>query len=253
MINLKNGVAVITGAGSGLGRALTLKLCEEGCHVVGLGRRSEALEQTRLTAAPQMFHPYTVDISDPASVREVVASVVAIHGPITILINNAAVKPHKDFLDETAESFLRTVEINLGGTVVVTRAVLDNMLQTGFGRILNVSSFAGDDPIPTSGAYSVSKGAQRILSQALVADLADRFPDIVINTWMPGMLATEMGTHTGLSPDDAAVWGAKLALAHDRALMGTTFEMNQEVLPGRSLRRKLKDIILFRRPKPRQL
>ncbi len=252
MIDLKSGVAVVTGAGSGLGRALAHHLCRENVSVVGLGRREDALEKTRQDAMG-MFHPYPVDISNPAAVRDVIAESTKKHGKITILINNAAVYPRQDFLDETGESFAQTVAINLGGTVNVTRAVLESMLQTGVGRIVNVSSYAGDHPLPASSAYSVSKGAQRIFSLALTRDLADRFPDIVINTWMPGILATDMGVSVGLAPDEAAAWGVALALKHDHSLMGTTFERNQEILPSRSFRRRALDALLMRRPKPRRI
>lgn len=251
MADLRKGVAVITGAGSGLGQALALQLCQDGILVAGLGRHTETLEQTRQLAKPHMFHPYQSDIMDNNRVREVIADIDASLGPITILINNAAVNPQRDFLDETAESFAKTVSINLGGTVAVTRAVLESMVQTGFGRILNVSSFAGYAPLPTRSAYSVSKGAQLIFGEALIADLSDRYPDIVISTWMPGILATGMGVPTGILPKDAAIWGAHLALTHDRSLMGTMFERNQEVLPARSLRQKLKDLLLLKNPKPR--
>ncbi len=252
MTDLRTGIAIITGAGSGLGRALSLQLCRRGLHVAGLGRREEALKQTQLAATTGMFHPYPVDISNSEAVRDVISEISKAHGAITILINNAAVNPHRDFLDETEESFAETIAINLGGTVNVTRAVLDNMVQIGFGRILNVSSFAGDFPLPANSAYSVSKGAQRIFSHALTTDLVDRFPDIIVNTWMPGILATNMGTPSGISPDDAATWGTELALCNDRSLMGTTFERGREILPTRSLRRKLTDSLLLRRPKPRQ-
>ncbi len=251
MADLKEGVAVVTGAGSGLGQALASRLCQSGIRVAGLGRRIETLEQTRHLAGSRMFYPYHADITDSKRVCEVVSDINATLGAITVLVNNAAVSPQRDFLDETADSFAETVSINLGGTVTVTRAVLESMVQTGFGRILNVSSFAGDAPQPTRSAYSVSKGAQRIFSEALIADLSDRYPDIIISTWMPGILATDMGVPTGISPDDAAIWGTHLALTHDRSLMGTIFERNQEILPPRSLRQSLKDLLLFKRPRPR--
>ncbi len=253
MNDLKSGVAVVTGAGSGLGRALSLQLCNEGLVVAGLGRRADALEHTRQAANGELFHAYPVDVSIAADVRGIIETIVQAHGPITILVNNAAINPHRDFLDESGESFANTVAINLGGTVNVTRAVLDNMVQSGVGRILNVSSFAGDAPAPANSAYSVSKGAQRIFSQALSRDLSDRFPDIVVNTWMPGALATDMGPPTGIAPEHAAIWGVKLAFSHDRSLTGTTFERDTELLPNRSLKRRILDTVLMRHRRPRRV
>ena len=121
------------------------------------------------------------------------------------------------------------------------------------GRILNVATFADLNPLPASAAYSISKGAARIFTRALIADLADRFPGIVIGDWMPGMLKTTMGIPDGLAPEAAAEWGAELALRADPELTGAVFEMDTEVLPPRGLKGKLKDALLMRRRRPRRL
>ena len=247
MVDLTDGIAVVTGAGSGLGRALAVELARQ-MPVVGFGRRPDALQETAALAGN--FTPMPVDVADPQAVAEAFARI----GPVSVLINNAAVYPRRDFLDETGESFARTVQINLGGMVNCSHAALKTMVETGEGRILNVASFADIAPLPASSAYSVSKGAGRILTRALVADLGDRFPDIVITDWLPGMLATGMGIADGLPPETAARWGAKLALWHDASLNGVTFEMDRELLPPQSLKRRLKNKLLLRRsPAPRLL
>ena len=99
----------------------------------------------------------------------------------------------------------------------------------------------------------MSKGAQRVLTRALIADLFDRFPDIVITDWLPGALATDMGIPDGLPPETAAQWGVKLALMRDQSLNGTIFERDMELLPPRGLKAKLKDALMMRRPRPRRL
>ena len=167
--------------------------------------------------------------------------------------NNAAVYPRLDFLDETPASFMSSVAINLGGMVACSHAVLGQMVDKGYGRILNVSTYADLAPIPASSAYSVSKGAARILTRALVADICDRFPDIVINDWMPGMLATEMGVAEGLDPAVSARWGVSLGLWHDQSLTGTVWERDTEQLPARSLKDRVKDLLLMRKRRPRVL
>lgn len=251
---LRNGVAVITGAGAGLGRALAIELTRRGIRVCGFGRRGAALEETARLAGKGLFIAKVVDVSDESAVRTAFAELRTEAGDITILINNAAVYPRRDFLQETPATFMNSVQVNLGGVVACTHAALEAMLQTGIGRIVNVGSFADLAPLPCSAAYSVSKGAARILTRALVADLSDRFPDIVISTWMPGILATEMGLSDGLDPAIAARWGASLALWHDRSLNGAVFERDREVLEHRSLKGRIKDRILLRRsPAPRQL
>lgn len=243
-----DGVAIVTGAGSGLGRALAVKLCERGFRVVGTGRRSAALGETR-TMAGHLFQPLPLDVGNAAAVRDAFAGL----GPLALLINNAAVYPRRDFLDESGESFMDTVAVNLGGVAACSRAALAQMCTTGRGRIVNVASFADIAPLPAASAYSVSKGAARILTRAMVADLGDRFPGIVIGDWLPGMLRTGMGIPDGTAPETAAAWGVALALDMDPGLNGTVFERDTELLPAKGIKRKLRDLVLLRRRHPRRL
>ncbi|TCM49674.1 short-subunit dehydrogenase [Rhizobium sp. PP-F2F-G48] len=247
-------IAVVTGAGSGLGRALSIELARRGVLVIGMGRRDQALEETGRFVVAGRFVPEIVDIRDDAAVTRAFADIARRFGDVTILINNAAVHVRRDVLQETYESFMDSVLVNLGGVVSCTNAALASMIRTGTGRIVNVGSFADLSPQPASAAYSVSKGAARIFSQALVADLSDRFPDIVISTWMPGILATDMGLKDGLDPAAAAAWGAELALWRDRSLNGAIFEQDREVLVWPSLKRRLLNKLLMRpAPRPRVL
>lgn len=244
-------LAIVTGASGGLGRALSVALCKRGVTVAGFGRRSDELNQTQTRAGP-LFHPILADVANPAAVAAGFRQADAL-GPVTILINNAAVYPRRDFLDETPASFAATIGTNLGGVVSCTNEALKRMVETGTGRIVNVASMADIAPLPASAAYAVSKGAARILTRALVADLGDRFPGIVISDWLPGMLATGMGIKGGLDPAVAAEWGATLALWDDPNLNGTLWEQNRELLPPRSLKRRLRDKVLRGGPVARTL
>ncbi|MDZ7709994.1 MAG: SDR family oxidoreductase [Roseovarius sp.] len=249
-MSVTDGIAVVTGAGGGLGRALALELAARGVRVAAIGRSPGGIEETAAMAPEGRIMTVMADVADADAVRNAFAAITEA-APVSVLINNAAVYPRRDFLDESGESFAATVAVNLGGMVNCTRAALDGMVRTGRGRIVNVSTFADMAPLPASAAYSVSKGAGRILTRALVADLGDRFPGIVITDWMPGMLATRMGIADGLAPGVAARWGAALALWDDPALNGAVFEMNREVLPPRGLKARLRDALLMRRRPPR--
>ncbi len=250
---IQNGVAVISGAGTGLGRALALELASRGMQVAGLGRRQGPLEEVAATEQAGRFTPYIVDIADAEALALVFADIHRDLGQPGLLINNAAIYPHRDILDETADSFMQTIGINLGGAFNCCHSVLPGMVDRGYGRIINIGSFADIRPAPLSAGYSVSKGAVRILTRSLVADLGDRFPDIIINDWMPGVLNTEMGLPDGIDPKDAAVWGANLALWHARDLNGVTFDRNQEKMPLVSFKRRIFNRVTGRRAVPRSL
>ena len=247
----KDGCVLVTGAGSGLGRALAVVLTGQGFTVVGFGRRRAALEETQSACERGLFHPYAVDVSDADAVRTRVDAIETDHGPVAVLINNAAVYPRIDFLEDDAQGFMDVVSVNLGGVVNSSHAVLQHMAQRGRGRILNVATFADINPLPTASAYSVSKGAARVLTRALIADICDRFPGIVIGDWMPGMLKTTMGIPDGVDPMVSARWGANLALDADPALTGAAFEQNVEILPPTGLKGKLKALVTGQRRKPR--
>lgn len=212
----QDGPAIVTGAGSGLGRALAVELVQQGFTVIGTGRRAEALAETAARAGAG-FHALSLDVSDPQAVRAGFAQIRAEHGPMALLINNAATYPRRDLLDESAESFMDTVAINLGGVVACSREALEQMCETGRGRILNVATFADLHPLPASSAYSVSKGAARIFTRAMIADLADRFPGIVIGDWMPGMLQTGMGIPDGCRPRSRRNGASRWRCAASRA------------------------------------
>lgn len=241
-ITPQSGFAIITGAGSELGAAMAAELLRAGFTVVGTEPHLSLLNETQ-AALGDAFQSVALDITDPQAVSRVFAERVQINGPLAILINNAAIHPHRDFLEETPESFGKTMQFNFGGALNCSHAALQNMATCGAGRILTLSSYAYLHPQSCSAAYSVSRGAARILTQAMIADLNDRFPGIVINEWIPD----------GVPLGQAGQWGAKLAQMADPGLTGSLFEMGTEVLPPRGVKGKIKDILLMRRRKPRQI
>jgi NAD(P)-dependent dehydrogenase (short-subunit alcohol dehydrogenase family) len=246
-------LAVVSGASVGLGRALAVEFSRRGVDVIALGRTLAELETTASLAAGARIVPMQVDVADPDAVALAFQEIRETAGDPTILVNNAAVYPRRDFLAETPHEFMACVAVNLGGAVNCSHAALKSMIRTGRGRIVNVGSFADLAPMPGAGAYSVSKGALRIFSRALVADLGDRFPDIVVTTWMPGILATRMGLPDGLDPAVAARWGVELALSNDRDLNGTVFERDTQMAEPRSLKRRMVEKLLRRTASRRRL
>lgn len=237
-------IAVVTGASQGLGRALVRELAGRGVTVAALARDAAKLDTLVREVTGATVLPVTADVADPAEVARAFEEIRGKLGHPTILINNAAVYPRRDLLEETPESLMAVVAINLGGVIACCHEVLPEMVARGKGRIVNVATFADIRPAPRAAAYSVSKGAARIFTKSLVAELGDRFPGIVINDWIPGALATRMGPSDGIAPEDAARWGVTLALRDDRALNGLIFDRNREHQEPRSLRRRLKEKVL---------
>jgi NAD(P)-dependent dehydrogenase (short-subunit alcohol dehydrogenase family) len=233
------GVAVVTGAGGELGRALTAALAMRGLAVAGIAAGPfEPLHDGVL--------PVIADVRDPAAVATAFETIRTQLGAPSILVNGAEVYPHRDILEETPLSFMDTVQLNLGGAFNCCHAVLPNMVATGRGRIINVVTFADVMPAPLAAGYSVSKGALRILTRALVSDLGDRFPGIVINDWVPGTHTPRRGIPDGVDPQRAAEWGANLALMADRAINGLLFLQDREHVLHRSLKGLVKDRVLGR-------
>lgn len=244
------GRIIVTGGGSGLGRAMAQRFAALGFAVTIVGRRREALEKT--AASHPKITPLTLDIADTDAVAQAFGA-LASDGPIAALVNNAAVYPVEDFVTGRPRTLLDAVAINLGGTVACSHAVLQDMATRGRGRIVNVATFADQAPLPGSAAYSVSKGAQRIFTRALIAETGDRLPGIVISDWIPGVLRTDMGLPDGIAPEEAARWGASLTLAADRDLMGVTFERDREVPAPLSLKRRLLNRVTGRTPRLRRI
>lgn len=249
---IREGIAVVTGAGAGLGRELSRRLVAEGVRVAGIGRNPDPLSDLAAELG-DAFMPVTADVADPEAVAYAFKDIETAAGIPTILINNAAVYPRRDLLDETPESFMQSVNINLGGVFYCCHAVLPGMVERGYGRIVNLSTFAHIAPAPTAAAYSVTKGAAQTLTKSLVADLSDRFPDIVINDWIPGALKTRMGIPDGIEPADATKWGARLALWHDPMLTGRLFDRDIEFLEPISLKRKILNKVTGKKRVPLRL
>jgi NAD(P)-dependent dehydrogenase (short-subunit alcohol dehydrogenase family) len=233
-------IAVVTEASWGIGKALTEALVRQGVAVAGLSRQAFQPEVDGI-------YPVAADLRDPADVARAFTEIRARLGAPTILVNNSETYPDRDILDETPDSFMDTVRLNLGGAFACCHAALPEMVARGRGRIINVVTFADLSPAPLAAGYSVSKGALRILTRALVADLGDRFPGIVITDWVPGTHVPRKGIPDGVDPLVAAEWGARLALMSAPEINGKVFLRDQEHDMARSLKGRVKDRLMGRR------
>jgi NAD(P)-dependent dehydrogenase (short-subunit alcohol dehydrogenase family) len=150
-------VALVTGAASGMGRLAAQRLAGAGAKVAAFDVDEEGLRQT--ASGQDGMRCWPVDVSNPSALDAAVAEVEAAFGPVDRVLNAAAIMPTAPLLAQPRETIHRIMEINYGGTVNVTKALLPGMLERGRGDLVNFASLAGWIPTPHFGAYDASKFA----------------------------------------------------------------------------------------------
>ncbi|MEU5080193.1 MULTISPECIES: oxidoreductase [Streptomyces] len=193
-------VWLVTGAGSGFGRAITEAAVAAGDLVVGAARRPEALEDL-VAAHPGKVEALRLDVTDGAAIEAAVADVVARHGRIDVLVNNAG-RTHVGAVEETTEQELRDLfELHVFGPTALVRAVLPHMRERRSGAIVQMSSMGGQMSFAGFGAYSGTKFALEGISEALADEVADFGIKVLIVE--PGAFRTSLfgNGRAGASPD----------------------------------------------------
>jgi len=183
--------AVVTGGGRGIGAAIAFALASEGATLTLMGRNlahldanAEALsQQTRVTAV-------NVDVGKERSVADAFASAREAHGAVQILINNAGIAASAPFVRTDPELWAQMVQVNLTGTYLCCREVVSGMLDSGFGRIVNIASTAGLIGYPYVSAYCAAKHGIIGLTRALALEMGTR--DITVNAVCPGFTDTDL-------------------------------------------------------------
>ena len=244
-MTIEDKVVVITGAGSGLGRALAEGLVKNGAIVIGFGRHENKLKETETHIANEDFYWRVVDVSQADSVADTIKSLHSQFGHIDVLINNAAIYPKISFLDQLPQEWMETININVGGVVNCCHSVLPIMMQQGHGRIINVGSFADQGVIPLSSGYSASKGALRALTKGIAVDFGEQYPDIILIEWIPGHLNTQMSDYTGIDPRTCVDWAINLINLPENDPSPRIFVSDEEWFPAKGLRERLKEKLFF--------
>lgn len=167
-------VAVVTGGGSGLGQAISIGLAEAGHRVAVLDVNAEAAEKVAadLRAQGGQAIGVRVDVSDEAAVAAAFTAVREAFGPVEIIVTSAAIAGFTRFDKITLDEWNRYLAVNLTGTFLCLRAALADMVAAGWGRIVTISSAAGQQGAPSQGHYSATKGGVIALTKTLARDYA---------------------------------------------------------------------------------
>jgi NAD(P)-dependent dehydrogenase (short-subunit alcohol dehydrogenase family) len=195
---------IVTGASGGLGRAMAEGFARDGALVIGFGRSKQDLEETRSRCPAGRMFAVPGDLTRKEDIETLFAEAQRHAGRVDVLVNNGARYPKLPFLGETFGDWEHAVLTNVIGTARCCHLALPGMLERGFGRIVNVGTFAWMGPIPNASAYSTSKGAIRPLTRSLASEVdRTRYPDVLINEFIPGKFRTGMSDE---GEDAAAVY-----------------------------------------------
>ena len=242
---LKDKIAIVTGAGSGIGRAIAVAMIREGAHVALVGRRKDRVEAVARDADGSAIS-VAADVSKRDEIERVLQETVKAFGGINVLVNNAGIL-HPGTAEQITEAqWDETFNINVRGLWLFSRAVLPHLRKSGGGSIINVASVLGINGVRNRAAYAASKGAVVLLTKCMAIDHGHE--NIRVNAICPSFVETdltagrpEQGTGSGChaartnrsaspgrlgQPEDMA--GLAIYLASDESswVTGTTFPVD---------------------------
>jgi gluconate 5-dehydrogenase len=189
--NLQGKVALVTGAGRNLGKAIALAFAEAGADVALTSRSLPEIEKTaeEIRVQGRRALAAAMDVTDYSQIQRAVERVIAEFGRIDILVNNAATRSHKPLLEMDEQEWRSVIDTNLTGAFLCCKAVGPFMVRQGGGRVINISSRAGIRGRADVTAYCASKGGLNQLTLALALEWAPY--NILVNAVAPGILNTD--------------------------------------------------------------
>lgn len=209
-MKVANKVIVVTGAGSGMGRALTLTLLNKGARVAAVDLNEVTLKETITLAGQQQdkVSSHVVNVSDRAAVEALPDAVIAAHGVVDGIINNAGIiQPFVRLNDLQYDAIERVLNVNLYGVIYMVKAFLPHLLVRPVAHVVNISSMGGFFPVPGQSLYGASKAGVKLLTEGLYAELLET--NVRVTVVFPGSIATNITQNSGVvierpATDDSA-------------------------------------------------
>jgi glucose 1-dehydrogenase/3-oxoacyl-[acyl-carrier protein] reductase len=192
MDRLKDKIAIVTGAGKGIGTGIALRLAEEGAHVVlNYAHSAEGAEEmcSQIRSLGRQAFTYKASVSDSREVQAMVDKTVKTFGRVDILVNNAGIDPHKPFLEMTEDLWDWIIDTNLKGNFLCSQACAREMIKTGGGKIVIISSIHSILTYMHITAYAATKGGLNAMTRQLALELAPYH--INVNCVAPGAVHVE--------------------------------------------------------------
>jgi NAD(P)-dependent dehydrogenase (short-subunit alcohol dehydrogenase family) len=212
-MKVQNKVIVVTGGGSGIGRELVLNLVSKGARVAAVDISASALQETLELAGNSdgILSTHIVDIADKDAVAELPGQVIAKHGPVDGIINNAGIiQPFVRVKDLDYAAIERVMSVDFYGTLYMTKAFLPHLLERPESHIVNVSSMGGFLPVPGQSIYGAAKAAVKLLTEGLRSELLGT--NVRVTVVLPGAIGTQITANSGvdLNLESESVKGLRL-------------------------------------------
>jgi NADP-dependent 3-hydroxy acid dehydrogenase YdfG len=196
-------LVLVTGAGSGMGRELTLELLRRGAKVAAIDMRAESLAQTAELAKSTDLATFVLDITDGTAVALLPEQIASRIGEIDILINNAGIiQPFVKIQELSMAAAQKVMDVNFYGPLSIIKAFLPRLLKRPEAHILNVSSMGAYAPVPGQSVYGASKAAIKLLTEGLRSELLGT--SVSVTVAFPGAVATNISTNSGLTMPEGA-------------------------------------------------
>lgn len=195
---LDNQVAIITGAGQGLGKAIALEFAREGSAVALLELNPDTVAETQqeIEAAGGEAKAYPLDITDYDAYASVVADVIAWKGKIDTLVNNAAIAIYGTILNDSLENWRKQIAVNLEAVYMGSKLVAPHMVERKYGRIVSITSIQGFASSGEAGPYNAAKGGIIAYTKSMAVELGPY--NILVNAVAPGFMRTPMSFVNGV-------------------------------------------------------